>query len=144
VGALARKQLFCKLWSRVGWCGLQIPKKRDKLCCFVGWLFIISLFLSVFMQQIVRCVGRPYTCRQRMEATRRGGLRARTCQAEKQPERKDTHRKPLLPNLRVDEVMASIYSINKLYLYQFQYVIQIIFGFYLNLNSPTFLVSAKS
>ena len=29
----------------------------------------------------------------------RGGLREISCQAEKQPERKDAHRKPLLPNL---------------------------------------------
>jgi hypothetical protein len=31
------------------------------------------------------------------EATRRGGLRAISCQTEKQPERKDAHRKPPLP-----------------------------------------------
>jgi len=34
-----------------------------------------------------------------LEATRRGRLRAISCQAGKLPERKDTHRKPLLPHL---------------------------------------------
>jgi len=34
-----------------------------------------------------------------LEATRRGGLRGISCQADKMLERKDTHRKPLLPNL---------------------------------------------
>jgi hypothetical protein len=33
------------------------------------------------------------------EATRRGGLRAISCQAEKQLGRKDAHRKPVLPHL---------------------------------------------
>jgi len=33
------------------------------------------------------------------EATRRIGLRAISCQAEKQPGRKDAHRKPPLPHL---------------------------------------------
>ncbi len=34
-----------------------------------------------------------------------------SCQAEKQFERKDAHRKPLLPTLRVAEVMASYLSL---------------------------------
>jgi hypothetical protein len=34
-----------------------------------------------------------------VEATRRGGLRGISCQAEKQSGRKDVHRKPLLPTL---------------------------------------------
>lgn len=37
--ASARKQLFCKLWLRLGLCGLQ-------MCCFVCWLFIFFLSLS--------------------------------------------------------------------------------------------------
>src|SRR5659263_613984 len=42
-----------------------------------------------------------YSCRcsASRHTTRRGGLRAISCQAETQPERKDTHRKPLLPHL---------------------------------------------
>ena len=47
----------------------------------------------------------------RAAATRRGGLRAISCQADKLPERKDTHRKPLLPPLRVADVMGW-FSIN--------------------------------
>lgn len=43
-----------------------------------------------------------------MEATRRGGLRARTCQAEIKNKRKESHRKPLLPNLRVAEVINRV------------------------------------
>jgi len=42
----------------------------------------------------------------RLEATCRGGLRVVSCQAEKQPERKDSLRKPLPPNLRADDVMT--------------------------------------
>ena len=38
------------------------------------------------------------------------GLRAISAQADKLPERKDAHRKPLLPHLRVAEVVASGYS----------------------------------
>jgi hypothetical protein len=49
-------------------------------------------------------IGLPLT----EEATRRGGLRAISCQAEKQHERKDTHRKPPLPSLRVAEVIGRI------------------------------------
>jgi hypothetical protein len=43
-----------------------------------------------------------------MEATRRGGLRARTCQTARKNKRKDAHRKPLLPNLRVADVIARL------------------------------------
>jgi len=32
-----------------------------------------------------------------------------SCQDEKQPERKDTHRKPLLPHLRVADVLFSFF-----------------------------------
>jgi len=32
-----------------------------------------------------------------------------SCQAEKQPERKDTHRKPLLPHLRIADVFFSFF-----------------------------------
>ncbi|BBE20660.1 hypothetical protein AQPE_4854 [Aquipluma nitroreducens] len=35
-------------------------------------------------------------------------MRAISCQAEKQHERKDAHRKPLLPDLRVAEVIGRI------------------------------------
>jgi hypothetical protein len=38
---------------------------------------------------------------------RRGGLRAISCQAEKQFERKDAHRKPLLPTLGVADVAVA-------------------------------------
>jgi hypothetical protein len=43
-----------------------------------------------------------------MEATRRGGLRARTCQTAVTNKRKDNQRKPLLPNLRVAEVINRV------------------------------------
>jgi hypothetical protein len=35
-----------------------------------------------------------------------GGLRAISCLARKLPERKDAHRKPLLPNLRVTDIAS--------------------------------------
>jgi hypothetical protein len=44
--ASARKQLFCKLWSCVGLCGLQ-------MCCFMCRHF--SFIYSDFKLQIVRC-----------------------------------------------------------------------------------------
>lgn len=43
-----------------------------------------------------------------MEATRRGGLRARTCQTARKNERKESHRKPLLPHLRVADVINRV------------------------------------
>jgi len=46
---------------------------------------------------------------QRPSAINSGGLRAISCQAEKLLERKDTHRKPLLPHLRVADVMAELF-----------------------------------
>jgi len=39
LGGLARKQLFCKLWSRVDWSGLQ-------MCRFVCRLFIFLSFCN--------------------------------------------------------------------------------------------------
>ena len=50
-----------------------------------------------------------------MEATRRGGLRERTCQTAVTNKRKDSQRKPLLPHLRVAEVAGSVF--NSLFFY---------------------------
>jgi len=38
------------------------------------------------------------------------GLRAISCQADKLPERKDAHRKPLLLNLGVADVMELVFG----------------------------------
>jgi hypothetical protein len=43
-----------------------------------------------------------------MEATRRGGLRARTCQTAVTNKRKESQRKPPLPDLRVAEVISRV------------------------------------
>jgi hypothetical protein len=44
-----------------------------------------------------------------MEATRRDGLRARTCQAEVKNKRKESQRNPLLPDLRVADVINRVW-----------------------------------
>jgi len=46
------------------------------------------------------------------EAIRRYGFRAISCQAEKQPERKDVRRKPPLPNLRLADVSGSLFFLS--------------------------------
>ena len=42
-----------------------------------------------------------------MEANRRG-----ECQAEKLPERKDIHRKPLIPRLRVADIAQAVFLLS--------------------------------
>ncbi len=57
MGARARKQLFCSRflseWSCIGWSGLQIPKKLDKLCCFVENAIVLTTsFYKIFFNRL--------------------------------------------------------------------------------------------
>ena len=73
MGASARKQLFCKLRSCVGLCGLQ-------MCCFVRWLFILSfLFFCHYVANCPLC--RFFTLAPNGFGLRAGGhFEAQNCQ----------------------------------------------------------------
>lgn len=80
-----------------------------------------------------------------MEATRRDGLRARTCQTARKTKRKESHRKPLLPDLRVADVIGwvSVHVNNFIWLLKnrFDEILAVLLVIAVSLSAISFLVA---